>query len=210
MEKGLIGRKLGMTQIFAADGASVPVTVIEAGPCVVIQKKTEETDGYNAIQLGFDRKRQKNVTKPLQGHFAKADRGFFRVLREFKTQAAVELEPGQELTASIFEVGDFVDVTGTSKGRGFAGGVKRHGFRGGKASHGSMFHRAPGSIGASAAPSRVFKGQRLPGHMGDARKTVQNLLIIGVRPELNVILVKGAVPGSKNGIVVIKNAVKKS
>ena len=210
MEKGLIGRKLGMTQIFAADGASVPVTVIEAGPCVVIQKKTEETDGYNAIQLGFDRKRQKNVTKPLQGHFAKADRGFFRVLREFKTQAAVELEPGQELTASIFAVGDFVDVTGTSKGRGFAGGVKRHGFRGGKASHGSMFHRAPGSIGASAAPSRVFKGQRLPGHMGDVRKTVQNLLIMGVRPELNVILVKGAVPGSKNGIVVIKNAVKKS
>jgi large subunit ribosomal protein L3 len=209
MEKGLIGRKLGMTQIFAADGASVPVTVIEAGPCVVIQKKTEETDGYNAIQLGFDRKRQKNVTKPLQGHFAKADRGFFRVLREFKTQAAVELEPGQELTASIFAVGDFVDVTGMSKGRGFAGGVKRHGFRGGKASHGSMFHRAPGSIGASAAPSRVFKGQRLPGHMGDVRKTVQNLLIMGVRPELNVILVKGAVPGSKNGIVVIKNAVKK-
>ena len=210
MEKGLIGRKLGMTQIFAADGASVPVTVIEAGPCTVIQKKTEEADGYNAIQLGFDRKRQKNVTKPLQGHFAKADRGFFRVLREFKTRAMVELEPGQELTASIFEVGDIVDVTGTSKGRGFAGGVKRHGFRGGKASHGSMFHRAPGSIGASAAPSRVFKGQRLPGHMGDARKTVQNLLIIGVRPEMNVILVKGAVPGSKNGIVVIKNAVKKS
>ncbi|MRR12663.1 50S ribosomal protein L3, partial [bacterium] len=183
---------------------------IEAGPCTVIQKKTEEADGYNAIQLGFDRKRQKNVTKPLQGHFAKADRGFFRVLREFKTRAMVELEPGQELTASIFEVGDIVDVTGTSKGRGFAGGVKRHGFRGGKASHGSMFHRAPGSIGASAAPSRVFKGQRLPGHMGDARKTVQNLLIIGVRPEMNVILVKGAVPGSKNGIVVIKNAVKKS
>jgi len=210
MEKGLIGRKLGMTQIFAADGASVPVTVIEAGPCYVIQKKTEEADGYNAIQLGFDRKRQKNVTKPLQGHYVKADRGFFRVLREFKTKVAAELELGQELTASIFEVGDIVDVTGTSKGRGFAGGVKRHGFRGGKASHGSMFHRAPGSIGASAAPSRVFKGQRLPGHMGDARKTVQNLLIMGVRPELNVILVKGAVPGSKNGIVVIKNAVKKS
>jgi large subunit ribosomal protein L3 len=199
-----------MTQIFAADGASVPVTVIEAGPCYVIQKKTEESDGYNAIQLGFDRKRQKNVTKPLQGHFKKADRGFFRVLREFKTDAAGTFELGQELTASIFAAGDFVDVTGTSKGRGFAGGVKRHGFRGGRATHGSMFHRAPGSIGASAAPSRVFKGQRLPGHMGDERKTVQNLLVMGVRPELNVILVKGAVPGSKNGIVVIKNAVKKS
>jgi len=210
MEKGLIGRKLGMTQIFAADGASVPVTVIEAGPCYVIQKKTEESDGYNAIQLGFDRKRQKNVTKPLQGHFKKADRGFFRVLREFKTDAAGTFELGQELTASIFAAGDFVDVTGTSKGRGFAGGVKRHGFRGGRATHGSMFHRAPGSIGASAFPSRVFKGQRLPGHMGDERKTVQNLLVMGVRPELNVILVKGAVPGSKNGIVVIKNAVKKS
>jgi len=199
-----------MTQIFAADGASVPVTVIEAGPCYVIQKKTEESDGYNAIQLGFDRKRQKNVTKPLQGHFKKADRGFFRVLREFKTDSAGTFELGQELTASIFSAGDIVDVTGTSKGRGFAGGVKRHGFRGGRATHGSMFHRAPGSIGASAAPSRVFKGQRLPGHMGDERKTVQNLLIMGVRPELNVILVKGAVPGSKNGIVVIKNAVKKS
>lgn len=210
MEKGLIGRKLGMTQIFAADGASVPVTVIEAGPCYVIQKKTEEADGYNAVQLGFDRKRQKNVTKPLQGHFKKADRGFFRVLREFKTDSAGTFELGQELTASIFAAGDIVDVTGTSKGRGFAGGVKRHGFRGGRATHGSMFHRAPGSIGASAAPSRVFKGQRLPGHMGDERKTVQNLLIMGVRPELNVILVKGAVPGSKNGIVVIKNAVKKS
>lgn len=210
MEKGLIGRKLGMTQIFAADGASVPVTVIEAGPCYVIQKKTEESDGYNAIQLGFDRKRQKNVTRPLQGHFKKADRGFFRVLREFKTDAAGTFELGQELTASIFAAGDFVDVTGTSKGRGFAGGVKRHGFRGGRATHGSMFHRAPGSIGASAFPSRVFKGQRLPGHMGDERKTVQNLLVMGVRPELNVILVKGAVPGSKNGIVVIKNAVKKS
>jgi large subunit ribosomal protein L3 len=199
-----------MTQIFAADGASVPVTVIEAGPCYVIQKKTEESDGYNAIQLGFDRKRQNNVTKPLQGHFKRADRGFFRVLREFKIDSAGTFELGQELTASIFAAGDIVDVTGTSKGRGFAGGVKRHGFRGGRATHGSMFHRAPGSIGASAAPSRVFKGQRLPGHMGDERKTVQNLLIMGVRPELNVILVKGAVPGSKNGIVVIKNAVKKS
>ncbi len=196
-----------MTQIFAADGATVPVTVIEAGPCYVIQKKTVETDGYNAVQLGYGRKRQANVTKPLQGHFAKTERGVFRVLKEFKLDGEFEL--GQELTAALFNVGDFVDVTGTTKGRGFAGGVKRHGFRGGKATHGSMFHRAPGSIGASAFPSRVFKGQRLPGHMGDERKTVQNLIVMGVRPELNVLLVKGAVPGSKNGIVVIKQAVKK-
>ena len=203
MEKGLIGRKLGMTQIFAADGNSVPVTVIEAGPCVVIQKKTEETDGYNAIQLGFDRKRQKNVTKPLQGHFAKADRGFFRVLREFKTQAAVELEPGQELTASIFAVGDFVDVTGTSKGRGFAGGVKRHGFRGGKASHGSMFHRAPGSIGASAYPSRVVKGMRSSGRLGGRKATAKNLTVVRVDAEKNLIYLSGAVPGARRSLVKI-------
>lgn len=210
MGTGLIGRKLGMTQVFGEDGLAVPVTVIEAGPCVVMQKKTRATDGYDAVQLAFGRKKAKNVTKPLQGHQAKVDKGFFRVLREFRTSEPDAFQLGQELTADMFQVGDFVDVTGTSKGRGFAGGVKRHGFRGGKASHGSMFHRAPGSIGASAFPSRVFKGKRLPGHMGDERKTVQNLRVIGVRPESNVILVKGAVPGSKNGIVLIRKAVKKS
>ncbi len=199
-----------MTQVFGEDGLAVPVTVIEAGPCVVMQKKTQATDGYDAVQLAFGRKKAKNVTKPLQGHQAKVDKGFFRVLREFRTSEPDAFQLGQELTAGMFQVGDFVDVTGTTKGRGFAGGVKRHGFRGGKASHGSMFHRAPGSIGASAFPSRVFKGKRLPGHMGDERKTVQNLRVIGVRPESNVILVKGAVPGSKNGIVLIRKAVKKS
>ena len=210
MGQGLIGKKLGMTQIFGDDGMAVPVTVIEAGPCVVMQKKKQTTDGYDAVQLAFGRKKQKNVTKPLQGHQSKVNKGFFRVLREFRIPDPDAFELGQELTAGMFEVGDFVDVTGTTKGRGFAGGVKRHGFKGGKASHGSMFHRAPGSIGASAYPSRVFKGKRLPGHMGDERKTVQNLRVIGVRLENNVILIKGAVPGSKNGIVLIQKAVKKS
>jgi large subunit ribosomal protein L3 len=210
METGLIGKKLGMTQVFGDDGLAVPVTVIEAGPCVVMQKKKQSTDGYDAVQLAFGRKKQKSVTKPLQGHQGKVDKGFFRVLREFRISDPESFELGQELTAGMFAVGDFVDVTGTTKGRGFAGGVKRHGFRGGKASHGSMFHRAPGSIGASAFPSRVFKGKRLPGHMGHERKTVQNLRVIGVRPENNVILVKGAVPGSKNGIVLIRKAIKKS
>ncbi|MHB8907841.1 MAG: 50S ribosomal protein L3 [Syntrophales bacterium] len=208
MTKGLIGKKLGMTQIFSDEGVAVPVTVIEVEPSVIIQKKTKETDGYDAVQLGYGRIKQKNVTKPLQGHFKKADKGLFRILREF----ALELEsaePGQELTAEVFEPGDYVDIVGTSKGKGFAGVMKRHGFGGGRATHGSMFHRAPGSIGASADPSRVFKGTRLPGHMGSERKTVQNLLVWAVRPEMNVILVRGAVPGSKNGFVMIKQAIKK-
>ncbi len=210
MEKGLIGRKLGMTQVFSEEGAAVPVTVIEAGPCVVIQKKSQETDGYEAVQLGFGRKKPGRVTKPLQGHFKKADKGFFRVLREFRLENAKDYEVGSELNVDIFSVGEYVDVVGISKGRGFAGGVKRHGFKGGKASHGSMFHRAPGSIGASADPSRVLKGKKLPGHMGDSRVSVQNLLVFGVRPDRNLLLVRGSVPGSMNGIVLIKNAVKKA
>jgi large subunit ribosomal protein L3 len=208
MTKGLIGKKLGMTQVFSDEGVSVPVTVIEVEPSVVIQKKTKETDGYDALQLGYGRVKQKNVTKPLQGHFRKADKGLFRVLREFK----MDIEgaaPGLELTAEMFAPGDYVDVVGTTKGKGFAGVVKRHGFGGGRATHGSMFHRAPGSIGASADPSRVFKGTRLPGHMGSERKTVQNLQVWAVRPDMNVILVRGAVPGCKNGFVLIKQAIKK-
>jgi large subunit ribosomal protein L3 len=210
MEKGLIGRKLGMTQVFSDEGAAISVTVIEAGPCVVIQKKTRETDGYDAVQIGFGRKKTKRITKPLQGHFKKADKGFIQFLREFRIDNAGEYEVGAELNLDIFAVGDYVDIVGTSKGRGFAGGVKRHGFKGGRATHGSMFHRAPGSIGASADPSRVFKGTKLPGHMGDRRVTVQNLVVFSVRPERNLILVKGSVPGSMNGFVLIKNAVKKS
>jgi large subunit ribosomal protein L3 len=208
MIKGLIGKKLGMTQIFSDEGASVPVTVIKVEPSVVIQKKTRETDGYDAIQLGYGRMKQHNVTKALQGHFKKADKGLFRVLREFNMDLE-GCEPGQELNAEMFSPGDYVDVVGTTKGKGFAGVVKRHGFRGGRATHGSMFHRAPGSIGASADPSRVFKGTKLPGHMGCERKTVQNLLVWAVRPDMNVILVRGAVPGSKNGFVLIKQAIKK-
>jgi large subunit ribosomal protein L3 len=209
MTKGLIGKKLGMTQVFSDEGISVPVTVIEVEPSVVIQKKTKETDGYEALQLGYGRVKQKSVTKALQGHFRKADKGLFRILREFKMDLQ-HCEPGQELKAEVFEPGEYVDIVGTSKGKGFAGVVKRHGFRGGRATHGSMFHRAPGSIGASADPSRVFKGTKLPGRMGNERKTVQNLQVWAVRPDLNVILVKGAVPGSKNGFLLIKQAIKKS
>jgi large subunit ribosomal protein L3 len=208
MTKGLIGKKLGMTQIFSDEGVSVPVTVIEVEPSVVIQRKTAKTDGYDALQLGYGRIKQRNVTKALQGHFKKADKGLFRLLREFNMDPA-GCEAGQELNADMFAPGDYVDVVGTTKGKGFAGVIKRHGFHGGRATHGSMFHRAPGSIGASADPSRVFKGTKLPGHMGSARKTVQNLLVWAVRPEMNVILVRGAVPGSKNGYVLIKQAIKK-
>ncbi|MEI7670763.1 MAG: 50S ribosomal protein L3 [Deltaproteobacteria bacterium] len=208
MTKGLIGKKLGMTQIFSDEGVSVPVTVIEVEPSVVIQKKTAKTDGYDAVQLGYGRTKQRNVTKALQGHFKKADKGLFRVLREFDMDPD-GCEAGQELNAEMFAPGDYVDVVGTTKGKGFSGVIKRHGFHGGRATHGSMFHRAPGSIGASADPSRVFKGTKLPGHMGCARKTVQNLLVWAVRPDMNVILIRGAVPGNKNGYVLIKQAIKK-
>jgi len=209
MTKGLIGRKLGMTQVFTEDGGAVPATVIAVEPSVVIQKKTREKDGYEAVQLGYGRVKQKHVTKPLQGHFRKADKGFFRVLREFRTDIS-GYELGQEVRADLFKAGDYVDITGTSKGKGFAGGVKRHGFGGGRATHGSMFHRAPGSIGASAEPSRVFKGKRLPGHMGCARNTVQNIKVLLVRPEDNAILVKGSIPGARQGIVLVSQAIKKA
>jgi len=208
MTKGLIGKKLGMTQVFSDEGISVPVTVIEVEPSVVIQKKTKEKDGYDALQLGYGRIKQKNVTRALQGHFRRADKGMFRILREFRMDLEGS-EPGQELKAELFEPGDYVDIVGTTKGKGFAGVVKRHGFHGGRATHGSMFHRAPGSIGASADPSRVFKGTKLPGHMGNEKKTVQNVLVWAVRQELNVILVRGAVPGNRCGFVLIKQAIKK-
>jgi large subunit ribosomal protein L3 len=208
MRKGLIGIKLGMTQVFSEDGAAIGVTVIEVEPSVVIQKKTKEMDGYEALQVGYGRIKQKKVTKALQGHLKKADKGFFRFLREFRI-AVDGYELGQELDVSTFDVGDYVDVKGTTKGKGFAGVVKRHGFRGGRATHGSMFHRAPGSIGASADPSRVFKGKRLPGHMGNEGKTIQNLIVMAVRPDKKLLLVKGAVPGSKNGLVLVQASIKK-
>lgn len=207
MKKGIIGKKLGMTQIFGEDGAAVGVTAIEVEPSVVVQVKTKAKEGYDAIQLGYGRKKQKNVTKPLQGHFNKANKGFFRKLKEFKTDGEV-YEVGQEITADIFTAGDFVDVIGTSKGKGFAGVIKRHGFGGGRATHGSMFHRAPGSIGASADPSRVFKGTKMAGHMGAVRKTIQNLQVWQVRADRNLILLKGSIPGCKNDFVLIKQAKK--
>ena len=209
MSKGIIGKKLGMTQVFAEDGAAVGVTAIEVEPSVIVQVKTKDKDGYDAIQLGYGRIKQKNVTKPLQGHFNKANKGNFRILKEFSTQAG-KYEAGQEIAADIFQAGDYVDVVGTSKGKGFQGVVKRHGFRGGRATHGSMFHRAPGSIGASADPSRVFKGTKMGGHMGNVNKTIQNLQVWQVRPEMNLLLLKGSIPGSKNGFVLIKQAKKKS
>lgn len=209
MSKGIIGKKLGMTQVFAEDGAAIGVTAVEVEPSVIVQVKTKEKDGYDSVQLGYGRTKQKNVTKPLQGHFKKANKGNFRVLKEFSVEAG-NFEVGQEIAADIFKPGDFVDVMGTSKGKGFAGVVKRHGFRGGRASHGSMFHRAPGSIGASADPSRVFKGTRMGGHMGNVTKTIQNLQVWQIRPEMNLLLLKGSVPGGKNGFVFIKKAKKKS
>ena len=197
-----------MTQVFADDGAAVGVTAIEVEPSVVVQVKTKEKDGYDAVQLGYGRKKQKNTVKPLQGHCDKAKKGYFRFLREFSGESGKN-EMGGEITADLFKAGDFVDVSGTSKGKGFAGVVKRHGFRGGRASHGSMFHRAPGSIGASADPSRVLKGTRMGGHMGDVRRTVQNLEVWQVRSDRNLLLLKGSIPGSKNGFVLISKAKKK-
>lgn len=208
MKKGLIGRKLGMTQVFAQDGSAVPVTVIEVDPSVIIQRKTVENDGYAALQLGYGHVKQKSVTKPLQGHFQKADKGFFRVLHEFRGEID-GAEVGQEIKVDMFNAGDYVDITGITKGKGFAGVIKRHGFGGGRATHGSMFHRAPGSIGASADPSRVFKGKKLPGQMGNEQKTIQNIRVVAIRPEDNAMLVKGSVPGGRRGVVLIKQAIKK-
>jgi large subunit ribosomal protein L3 len=207
MNKGIIGKKLGMTQVFDDDGAAVGVTAVEVEPSVIIQVKTRDKEGYDAVQLGYGRKKQKGVTKPLQGHFNKANKGFFRTLKEFPA-GNEKYEIGQEINADIFKAGDFVDVVGTSKGKGFQGVVKRHGFRGGRATHGSMFHRAPGSIGASADPSRVFKGTKMGGQMGNVRKTIQNLQVWQVRADRNLILLKGSIPGSKNGFVLIKQAKK--
>lgn len=208
MSLGLIGRKVGMMQIFSESGEVVPVTVIEAGPCVVVQKKTKEKDGYNALQMGFIKKEDKRLNKPEKGHFAKYGTPGFALLREFRMEDVENYQSGQEITVDIFSEGELVNVTGISKGKGFAGGVKRWGFRGGPATHGSMFHRAPGSIGSSAFPSRVLKGKRLPGHMGNARVTVRNLQVVGVRSEKNLLLVKGAVPGARRSIVIIKKREK--
>jgi len=209
--KGIIGKKVGMTQVFLEDGEAVPVTVVEAGPCPVIQKKIQEKDGYEAFQLGFLPKKQNRVNKPLQGHFAKANKGTYYILKEVRTNDVNQFEIGQEVTVGIFKPGEIVDVVGTSKGRGFTGVVKRHGFSGAPGGHGTHeYFRHGGSIGAAASPAHTFKGTKMPGHHGNRRVTVQNLEIIEVRPETNLLLIKGAVPGWRNSIVVIQEAKKKA
>lgn len=208
MNKAIIGKKLGMTQIFDENNRVVPVTVVEAGPCVVVQKKTTEKDGYEAIQVGFGEIREKLVNKPLKGHFAKAGVQFKRVLKEFKLENSSEYEVGQEIKADAFQAGEKVDVSGVSKGKGFQGTIKRWNAHRGPMSHGSKFHRAVGSMGASSDPSRTFKNKRMPGHMGNVNTTVLNLEVVKIIPEKNLILIKGGVPGPNKGFVVIRNTVK--
>jgi large subunit ribosomal protein L3 len=209
MKQGLIARKRGMTQVFAADGNIVPVTVLEAGPCTVVQVKTRASDGYDALQLGFEPKRKK-VRKPMAGHFKKAGVGAVRVLREVRLESVEGYQVGQSLTVDLFKPGELVDVTGLRKGRGFQGGIKRHGWSGGEASHGSMFHRAPGSIGASSDPSRVFPGHRLPGRMGATQVTTPHLEVVRVLPEQHLLVIKGAVPGATGGLLLVRKSVKLS
>lgn len=207
MAKGILGKKVGMTQLFVEGGEMIPVTVIEAGPCYVVQKKTIETDGYNAIQVGFDQKREKLVNKPLKGHFTKAQVQTLRHLKELSVENIDEYQVGQEIKADVFNAGEHIDVVGTSKGKGFAGGIKRHGFQRGPMAHGSKYHRRPGSLGAKG-PARVFKGRKLPGRMGGDRVTVQNLEVVRIDTERNLLIVKGAVPGPKGGLLIVKSSVK--
>lgn len=202
---GILGRKLGMTRIFAGDGSAVPVTVIEAGPCPVTQVKTAEKDGYNALQIAFEAAKEKHVTKPLRGHFAKAGAGLFRTLREIRLDGPAAHEVGQTLTAELFAAGDKVKVTGTSIGKGYQGVMRRWNFKGSKDTHGcEKVHRSGGSIGNNTFPGHVFKGKKMAGQWGAERVTVQNLTVVDVRPEDNVILVRGSVPGPKNGLVLVR------
>lgn len=206
MLNGLMGKKVGMMRMFGPGGVAWPVTVIQLGPCYVIQKKTSDKEGYEALQVGFEELPGRKVNRPLAGHLQAAGQGGFRHLAEFKVGSTEEYELGQELTAELFEVGQKVHVTGVSKGRGFTGVTKRHGFARGPETHGCTTHRAPGSIGTSATPSRVHKGRKMPGQHGNRKVTVKNLTVIDVRPEDNLIMVKGAVPGHKNGLVYLKKS----
>ncbi|MFY9823917.1 MAG: 50S ribosomal protein L3 [Thermoanaerobaculia bacterium] len=203
---GILGRKVGMTQIFVEDGTAIPVTVIKAGPCLVVQRKTAKTDGYEAVQIGLVEERPAKVSKPKAGHFKKAGVAPVRKVEEFGLTPGEEMSAGDEVKASIFQEKEWVDVVGTSKGKGFQGVMKRHNFAGGQGGHGSMFHRAPGSIGSSAYPSRVLKGMRMAGRLGGERVTTKNLLIVKVDAEQNLIYVRGAVPGPKSGYVAIRRA----
>jgi len=209
MAIGLMARKVGMTQIFDERGTAVPVTILQAGPCPVVQKKTAERDGYTALQLGFEAQaKARRVSRPLQGHFAKGQVPPHRHLQEIRlTGGEGDFEVGQVLTVSLFAAGDRVRVTGVTKGRGFQGGVKRWKYRGGPQTHGAMFHRAPGSIGASSFPSRVFRGHHLPGHMGAVRQTVRGLRVVAVDAEKHLLLVQGAVPGPSGGLVTIRKGI---
>lgn len=207
MAKMILGRKIGMTQIFSQEGKIVPVTAIEAGPCVIAQVKAEQTDGYNAIQMGFGAIKNKNVNKAMKGHFAKAGATPVRFLRELRVDSTEGYQVGQNIDISLFQSGDKVDVVGVSKGKGFAGTIKRWNFARGPMAHGSKNHRRPASAGAKG-PARVFKGKKSPGRMGGARVTVQNLEVVKVDVEKNLLLIKGAVPGPKKGLVMVKNAVK--
>ncbi len=208
MKKAILGLKVGMTQIFDNEGKAIPVTVIAANPNIVVQKKTVENEGYEAIQVGFDDKAEKKVTKPLKGHFAKAKVATKRYLREFRLEDAASYEVGQEIKVDIFKEGDRVDISGVSKGKGFAGAIKRHNFHRGPMKHGSKYHRWAGSMGASSSPSRTIPGKKLPGHVGAENTTVVNLEVVKVDPEKNIILVKGGIPGIRGSLVMIKDTVK--
>ncbi|MBO5447768.1 MAG: 50S ribosomal protein L3 [Ruminococcus sp.] len=211
MQKGIIGKKIGMTQIFDETGKVIPVTVVEAGPCVVVQKKTVENDGYEAVQLGYGDIRAKRVNKPLQGHFKKADVAMKRTLKEFRLEDISSVNVGDVVKADIFAEGDVVDVCGTSKGHGFSGTIKRHNNARLKETHGTgPVHRHAGSMGACSSPSRIFKGKGMPGQYGNTKVTVQNLTIVKVDAENNLIAIKGAIPGPKNGTVTIADCVKKA
>jgi len=207
IDKAIMGIKIGMTQIFDENDKAVPVTIVEAGPCTVLQKKNSETDGYSAIQVGFYNLKEKQVNKPARGHFKKANVKPLRYIKEFRVKDIDAYEIGQELKADQFNPGDMVDVVGTSKGKGFAGAVKRHNFARGSMGHGSKYHRRPGSL-AAKGPARVFKGRKLPGHLGRERVTVQGLKVVKVYPERNLILIKGSIPGPRKGLVIIKDSVK--
>jgi large subunit ribosomal protein L3 len=204
MSKGLIGKKIGMIGLFTPEGKHLPVTVVQVGPCSVTQIKTTDTDGYNALQLGFGEKKKSRVNKPMEGHLKKSGETRYAFLREIRVDNPTEYNLGQAINPDIFEIGERVDVSGVTKGKGFAGVIKRHGFHGGKKTHGSHSHRIPGSIGCSATPAKVIKGKKMPGQHGNRRNTVRNLEIVEIRSEENIILIKGAIPGSGCGIVEIK------
>ena len=208
MSTGILGKKVGMTRLFGEHGEVIPVTVIEAGPCHIVQVKSSETDGYESIQVGFGLKKENAINEPARGHFKKANVPPLRFLREFRIDSSESFQAGQQITVDIFSTGELVDISGISKGKGFAGVMKRWGFKGGKASHGSENHRTAGSIGASADPSRVFKGHPMAGRMGGKRVTVQRLEVVKVDTEKNLLLIKGSVPGPTNGILMIRKAVK--